>query len=150
MIRLILLFIINVFLLVGLVLFQGCKEQDQSEQVTGSSSAESGWQDISEIPPMQSDDSDLKILYVSNPGSERAKDFTDFLVKHFKTVNTGDLESFKDSDSDDFDVTILDYDGDGFEAPRPRLSRNFSKPLLTVGVIGAFICDSMGLKTGYL
>ena len=92
----------------------------------------------------------LKILYAGHPGSEREKDFVDFLAANFKQVGIADLAKFDGSESEDFDVTILDYDGDGFEAPRPKISREFSRPVVTMGVIGAFICDKQSLKTGYL
>lgn len=94
--------------------------------------------------------SNLRILYVSNPQSARAKDFVNFLSKHFTTVQTGDLKAFRETNSEDFDVTIFDYDGDGFKSPRIRLSRNFPRPVVTVSVTGAFICDNLSLKTGYL
>ncbi|MBN2181632.1 MAG: hypothetical protein JW715_06940 [Sedimentisphaerales bacterium] len=93
---------------------------------------------------------DLRILYVSNPDSSREKDFIDFLSKHFAVVQTGDLKVYKETDSKDFDVTILDYDGDGFKSPKPRISPGFSRPVITVGVTGALICDQLSLKTGYL
>lgn len=93
---------------------------------------------------------DLRILYAGHPGSARAKDFIQFLGKHFGAVETADLAVFTESQCDGFDVAILDYDGDGFEAPRPRISPNFPRPLVTVGVAGALICSSSRLKTGYL
>jgi hypothetical protein len=74
----------------------------------------------------------------------------EFLSKHFGTVKTGDLKTFKEADTQGFDVTLLDYDGDGFKAPRPRISAAFSRPIVTVGVAGALICSSLNLKTGYL
>jgi hypothetical protein len=92
----------------------------------------------------------LRILYVGHPGSERERDFLKFLSSHFGTVKTGDLKTFTEGDAADFDVTLLDYDGDGFKAPRPVLSRNFSRPVVTIGVVGGLICDSLRLKTGYL
>ena len=92
----------------------------------------------------------LRILYAGHPGSERERDFVNFLSNHFGTVKTGNLETFKDGDSQDFDVTILDYDGDGFKAPRPAITVAFSRPAITVGVVGGFLCDSLRLKTGYL
>jgi hypothetical protein len=100
--------------------------------------------------PESTTKTDLRILYISNPQSARAKDFLDFLSKHFAAVQTGDLKTFRETDSKDFDVTIFDYDGDGFESPRVRISRDFSRPVVTVGVTGAFICDNLSLKTGYL
>jgi hypothetical protein len=92
----------------------------------------------------------LRLLYVGHPGSDREKDFVQFLGAHFATVKTGDLSAFKEKDAEGYDVTILDYDGDGFKAPHPRISPGFSKPLVTVGVAGGLMCDRCGLKTGYL
>jgi hypothetical protein len=92
----------------------------------------------------------LGILYVGHPGSAREKDFLPFLGKHFGTVKTADLAAFTESQCDGFDVTVLDYDGDGFEAPRPRISEGFARPIVTVGVAGALICGTSRLKTGYL
>lgn len=113
----------------------------------------------------------LKILYAGPPGSDREKDFVQFLGQHFETVKTADLNAFaqtgfKEEDAEGFDVTILDYDGDGFNAPslmvRPRFldesakdSRStaglwFTRPLITVSVAGGLMCSRWGLKTGYL
>ena len=93
---------------------------------------------------------DLRILYVGHPATERQKDFTQFLNKYFKQVQTGDLKEFSEDQANGFDVVILDYDGDGFKSPRPQLSRQYARPTVTVGVTGAFICSQMRLKTGYL
>ncbi len=93
---------------------------------------------------------DLRILYAGHPGSAREKDFVTFLRDYFRIVRTGDLAEFKPPDAKDFDVVILDYDGDGFKAPTPYLPRTYTRPTVTVGVVGAFICDRVGLKTGYL
>lgn len=93
---------------------------------------------------------DLRILYVGHPSSGREKDFVRFLREHFRQVRTGDLANFKEKQTEGFDVVILDYDGEGFKAPRPRLSSEHTRPTVTVGVAGALICGSMSLKTGYL
>jgi hypothetical protein len=121
--------------------------------------------------PPAAEVSKLRILFVGHPGSEREKDFVQFLGQHFEIVKTADLNAFaqagfKDQDAEGFDVTILDYDGDGFKAPRPRIvprfldfdvrsspslaGRWFSRPLITVGVAGGLMCSQWGLKTGYL
>lgn len=92
----------------------------------------------------------LKILYAGRPGSDREKDFVGFLRKHFDTVQTGDLQKFQEADTQGFDVTLLDWDWNEFKGPRPQLSPNFSRPLLTLGVPGGLICDRWRLKTGYL
>lgn len=93
---------------------------------------------------------DLSILYVGHPDSERERDFVAFLSEHFARVETADMDGIGAGDLPGHDVAILDYDGDGFEAPRPSISRDHDGPVLTVGVVGAFICDSLSLKTGYL
>jgi len=92
----------------------------------------------------------LRVLYAGVPNSERAKDFVDFLAKHFKEVETADYNAFKEGQSTDFDVTILDYDGVNTRAPRPKISRDYAHATITVGVPGAFICGNLSLKTGYL
>jgi hypothetical protein len=92
----------------------------------------------------------LRILYAGHPDSDREKDFVQFLSQYFNTVKTADLSAFKETDTEGFDVTILDYDGDGFKAPRPDISLGFSKPLLTVGVPGGLMCSGWRLKLGYL
>jgi len=92
----------------------------------------------------------LRILYVGQPRSPRQKDFTAFLKAHFTAVGTADLANFDFSGSEDFDVTVFDYDGDGFKAPRPRLPDGFSRPVVTVGVAGGLMSSNWGLKTGYL
>ncbi len=115
--------------------------------------------------------SQLRILYVGHPGSEREQDFVQFLGQHFATVKTADLgafvgKSFADKDMEGFDVALLDYDGDGFKAPRARVVPRFpedvsqvpralegfwlTRPLITVGVTGGLIASQGGLKTGYL
>jgi len=93
---------------------------------------------------------DLRILYAGHPDSAREKDFVQFLKEHFVGVATGDLAGFKEKHAKGFDVIILDYDGDGSKAPRPRLSSEYTRPTVTVGVAGALICGSVSLKTGYL
>ncbi|NQV32518.1 MAG: hypothetical protein HQ515_07480 [Phycisphaeraceae bacterium] len=93
---------------------------------------------------------DMKLLYAGHPGSDREKDFVGFLEKHFVHVETCDLKGFKQSQSKGFAVTLMDYDGDGFKAPRPSVRREYEGSLMTVGVIGAFICGNLQLKTGYL
>lgn len=92
----------------------------------------------------------LKILYAGRPGSDREKDFVAFLKEHFDTVQTGNLETFKEADTQGFDVTLLDWDWNEFRGPRPMVSQGFSRPLITLGVAGGLIASQWGLKTGYL
>jgi hypothetical protein len=92
----------------------------------------------------------LKILYAGRPGSDREKDFVGFLKKYLDVVQTGNLETFKEGDTQDFDVTILDWDWNAFQGPRPKISQSFSRPVITLGVPGGMICNEWKLKTGYL
>ena len=92
----------------------------------------------------------LKILYAGRPGSDREKDFVSFLKKHFEIVQTGDLRTFKETDTQGFDVTLLDWDTNELKGPRPQISESFSRPLVTLGVPGGLMCDRWHLKTGYL
>ncbi len=125
----------------------------------------------SQSAPPVDEVSKLRVLYVGHPGSEREKDFVQFLGQHFATVKTADLSAFAgkpfaDKDMEGFEVALLDYDGDGFKAPRARVVPRFpedvsrvpralegfwlTRPLITVGVTGGLIASQAGLKTGYL
>lgn len=93
---------------------------------------------------------DLRILYAGLSGTERAQDFTDFLSKHFKEVKTTDYTTFTGTEPFAFDVAIIDYNGLGFNPPRPKISPQYSRATITLGVPGAFLCSDLDLKTGYL
>ena len=98
----------------------------------------------------QSSKIDLRVLYAGKPGSTREQDFAALLREHFCNVTTGDLAKFEPRSADGFDVIILDYPGDGFDARRVRFPREYARPTVTVGIVGALICRRNGLKTGYL
>ena len=100
--------------------------------------------------PVATGDIDLRILYAGHPGSRREADFVKFLGIHFRDVQTGDLATFSEPAATGFDVVILDYDGDGFEAPRPSLSNDYARATVTVSVAGGLLSSNRGLKTGYL
>ena len=91
--------------------------------------------------------SDLKIFYAGHRGSDREKEFVEFLQKHFAKVETGDLGKFDGSQAEGVDVTILDYDG---TAPEASIPEDYTAPTITMGVAGAKICSSLGLATGYM
>ncbi len=93
---------------------------------------------------------DLKILYAGHPGSSREKEFVEFLGKQFRDVKAADLAGFGEAQAQGFDVVLLDYDGDGFKAPRPALSPNYRRATVTLGVAGGLLTSSLGLKTGYM
>ncbi len=93
---------------------------------------------------------DLRILYWGRGGSDREKDFSEFLSKHFREVQTRDLRHFDADATKAFDVVILDWDKNDFKAPRPTIPEGYTRPTVTVGVPGAFICSRLRLKMGYL
>jgi hypothetical protein len=92
----------------------------------------------------------LKILYAGRPGSDREKDFVGFLKKYFDVVQTGNLQTFKETDTQGFDVTLLDWDWNDLRGPNPAVSPSFSRPVVTLGVPGGMICRQWRLKPGYL
>jgi len=92
----------------------------------------------------------LRILYAGLPNTDRAKDFVDFLTTYFQQVETTDYNTFTGSHTADFDVAIIDHDGADTRAPRLRISRQYARATVTVGVPGAFLCSDLSLKTGYL
>ena len=91
----------------------------------------------------------LKILYAGRPGSDREKDFVGFLKRYFDVVQTGNLETFQEADTQGFDVTLLDWDPNTYEGPTPTVSESFSRPVITLGIRGAMICRAWRLKSGY-
>jgi len=132
------------------VLNSGCKQEDELAE-SGSQGLETGIVEVSkETAEQGSDKIDLKILYAGHPGSQREEALVTFLRKHFTEVQTCDLKGFKEDQAEGFAVTVMDYDGDGFKAPRPHLSREFFRPMMTVGVPGALICGNLSLKMSYL
>ena len=101
-------------------------------------------------PNIASSKINLRILYAGRLGTDRAKDFVDFLSEHFEKVETTNYNTFTGNESIDFDVAIIDYDGKDTSAPRSNVSRRYARATVTVGVPGAFLCSRLSLKTGYL
>lgn len=128
----------------------GCKKQNEPAKPPQPKAGEPNAQAAAQPSGQANVGKDIRILYVGHPGSDREKDFVEFLSKHFGTVAKGDLAAFAESKSKGFDVTILDYDGDGFKAPLPELSPEFSRPVVTIGVAGGLLSSSLHLKTGYM
>ena len=97
----------------------------------------------------------LRILYVGMPGTARQKDFVSFLSRHFVEVTSVDVSSFKEEQAHDSDVVILDKDGIqwGSRGGNPlrdvKLTENYSRATLALGIPGAFLYSTMGLKPGY-
>jgi len=93
---------------------------------------------------------------VGLPHTERKEDFVSFLSGNFKEVKTVDLYAFKEEQTNNSDVVILDKDGIewGSRGGRPlrdlQVSAQYSRPTLSLGIPGAFWTDRMRLKTGYM
>lgn len=99
----------------------------------------------------------LKILYVGIPDTERTKDFVTFLSANFAEVKTMNVGAFKEEETKDSDVVILDKDGVewGSRGDTPPLSAlkvsdSYAKATMTLGIPGAFWTSGMRLKTGYM
>ncbi len=102
--------------------------------------------------PQAGEKMDLKILYAGKPGSDRERDFVQFLKEHFTAVTNADLSKFAPAKAGGVDVVLLDWDGSTealFKSPRPDLGEDYSRATLTIGIAGAFICSHRDLKIGY-
>jgi len=137
----------------ALAISGGCKKKEQPEDTQQAVSTEetkhiSASDKIDEVDV--SEKIELRILYAGLPNTERAKDFVEFLAKHFKQVETTDYNTFTEDKTDGFDVTIIDYDGQDTRAPLPSISREYSRATITVGSPGADLGNRLSLKTGYL
>ena len=97
-----------------------------------------------------SEKSDLRILYVGLPDTERQKDFVTFLGKHFKQVDTADYNAFDEEQTKDYDVAILDKDGIEWAALDINVSREYSRATVSIGVPGAFWIRRVSRKMGYM
>jgi hypothetical protein len=92
----------------------------------------------------------LSILYAGLLDTDRGKDFTEFLSRHFEKVETTDYNLISQSLSANFDVAIIDHNGLDLKVRPPNIPRNFSGATVTLGVPGAHFCNRLSLKTGYL
>lgn len=135
-----------------LITINSCKKSDEPESVEQTSdsnvsanSAANLTEDVNTTEKI-----DLSILYAGLLGTERAKDFTDFLSEHFKEVKTTDYMTFTGSEPGTFDVAIIDHNGLGFNTPMPKVPSLYSRAAVTLGVPGAFLSMRLNLKTGYL
>ena len=149
----IVLLALTICLFFTLTISIGCKKKEQSEEARQDVSAEEIKHTSTSEELVQAGASgkiDLRILYAGLPDTDRAKDFVDFLTKHFKQVETTDYITFTGNEAIDFDVAVIDHDGVDFRAPRPKISRQYNRATVTMGVPGAFVCSNLSLKTGYL
>ena len=149
--------IASVVLVVGLAyaltISGGCKQKDQpgdAQQSVGDQETEQG--STSEVVAGHgtSVKHDLRILYVGLPDTDRQKDFIRFLSQHFKQVDTADYNTFEEDQAKDCDVVILDKDGIEWKPLDIKVSSQYSRATISIGVPGAFWCSGLGLKTGYM
>ncbi len=131
------------------------KQSPQAQDKTQNSLSKSDTQSLA-LDGTTDEEIPLRILYVGLPNTERQKDFVSFLSKNFTEVKTADLYTFKEEQTNDSDVIILDKDGIqwGSEGGKPlrdlKVSNQYSRPTLSLGIPGAFWTDRMRLKTGYM
>lgn len=146
-----------ILLLALIMTLSACKKKTspQAQDETQNGLAESDTQ--SQVQYETTDDKiSLRILYVGLPNTERQKDFISFLSRNFTEVKTTDLYTFKEQQTKDSDVVILDKDGIqwGSRGGKPlrdlKVSNQYSRPTISLGIPGAFWTDRMRLKTGYM
>ena len=95
----------------------------------------------------------LTILYMGQPESARANDFARFLGEHFAKVEVMDVAKFAPSQTEGYDVVILDYDPASKDvtklAKQIKLPANYSKPTVLEGFLGARVGSALGLRLGF-
>ena len=144
---------LTIWFVFTLMIFVSCRKKEQPEDTQQAVPTEKTKHVSASEKIDKTDISDkigLRILYVGLPNTERAKNFVEFLTKHFKQVETTDYNAFKESETSGFDVTIIDYDGQDTRAPLPSISSEYSRATITVGSPGADLGNRLSLKTGYL
>jgi len=142
--------VLTFFFALTTIILVGCKRKQKPEDTQ--QAVES--RQTSQVSDSQKTDTSgkiaLRILYAGLLDTDRAKDFVDFLTTYFQQVETTDYNTFTGNHTADFDVAIIDHDGADTRAPRLRISRQYARATVTVGVPGAFLCSNLSLKTGYL
>jgi hypothetical protein len=99
----------------------------------------------------------LKLLYATNfpnnMSTPRTKEYVEFLKTYFTNVDAIDIAKLKPNDAAPYDVLLIDAEpGEKsvLDVPQLDLPQDFSKPTLTLGVMGGLFTSNRGLKTGYL
>jgi len=84
----------------------------------------------------------LKVLYVGDPGTARAQQFTGFLKQNVARVEAASRTAFKPEQSEEFDVVLLDWPQSDL-AREARLQRAplgersaWTKPTVLLGSAG--------------
>jgi hypothetical protein len=94
----------------------------------------------------------LRILYVGTGGSPRARDFENFLKKHFAQVRAADRAGFDPAMAQSADVVLLDWsqaDPDARRGQSPLGSRaNWSRPTVLLDSAGLLLAGPWQLIGG--
>ncbi len=107
----------------------------------------------------------LKVLYAGNPGSDRERDYVDFLKQTFARVDAVDYRAFREDMADGHDVVIFDWTsidkrdaagrkidlesaegGMNYPKPTPHLSEGYSRPTILIGGPGERVVRPLRLK----
>ena len=144
---------LTLWLVFTLVILSGCKDKDQPEDTQQAAEP----QKIEHISASEknkqggtSEKLDLRILYVGLPGTERQKDFVEFLSQHFRQIDTADYNTFKEEQTKGCDVAIFDKDGLEWKPLDIEVSGQYSRATISIGVPGAFWCRRVSSKMGYM
>ena len=88
----------------------------------------------SPLAPGAAERSKLRILYAGHAGIGPREGLRPVPRRSTSTRSRpSTLQAFKEADTQGFDVTLLDWDGNDFKGPRPQHFREFSRPLMTLG-----------------
>ena len=137
----------------ALLILSGCKDEDQPEdaqQATEPQKTEHIYASERIKQAGTPKKLDLRILYVGLPDTERQKDFVEFLRQHFRQVETANYNTFEEEQTKDCDVAIFDKDGVEWKPLDIEVSGQYSRATISIGVPGAFWCDRVSSKMGYI
>ncbi len=144
---------LTLWFVLALAISGGCKKKDQPED-NQQAAEHQKTEHISASEKIKqagtSEKLDLRILYVGLPGTERQKDFVEFLSQHFRQVDTADYNTFKEEQTKDCDVAIFDKDGLEWKSLDIEVSGQYSRATISIGVPGAFWCRRVSSKMGYM
>jgi hypothetical protein len=103
----------------------------------------------------------LTVLYTGNPGSERQREFTNFLEGYFDRVDSLDLRDFRDEKAAGYDVIIIDWTSIFPRDPAGKLlepvkkliwpkgatvAQAYNRPTILVGAVGVELVRPLQLK----
>ena len=102
----------------------------------------------------------LRVLYAGKGGTDRSREFQDFLRPRVAALGVADFAIFRDRDADGYDVAILDGDPADVDRatdpatkagqPWPELSPASGRPTVLVGAMGGLVAQRHQLKLSWL